>query len=63
MDLGAYANIENLESIIDPCKACQIRKIYVRYFDMHFCGDDCPYDCKEWDAYKKERNVENNEQK
>ena len=37
----------------DPCKNCPDRQWYARRLDMHFWGDDCPYECEEYEHYKK----------
>ena len=37
----------------DPCKNCPTRKMYARSFDLHFWGDDCPYECKKHKIYKE----------
>ena len=46
-------NSKNSENIGYPCRDCEARKAYARDFDMHFSGDDCPYQCDTWDEYKK----------
>lgn len=43
-----------------PCDGCDIRKAYAR-MDLHFSGEDCPYECDEYEAWKKEREVKQNE--
>lgn len=35
-----------------PCKTCKRRQYFARVFDMHFWGEDCPYQCDMYDAYK-----------
>ena len=35
-----------------PCDTCPTRKMYARTFDMHFSGEDCPYECKEYERWK-----------
>ena len=35
-----------------PCKTCKRRQYFVRVFDMHFWGEDCPYQCDMYDTYK-----------
>ena len=42
----------------DPCKKCWTRKWYARKFDIHFWGEDCPYECKEYKQYKKSPGIE-----
>ena len=37
-----------------PCGNCQTRRMYARMFDMHFSGEDCPYECEEYERWKKE---------
>lgn len=32
------------------------RKTYAVLFDMHFFGDDCPYECEKYELYLKEGN-------
>ncbi len=36
-----------------PCKDCPTRKTYAKLFDIHISGEDCPYECEEWEQYKK----------
>ena len=36
-----------------PCKNCMERKFYAKTFDMHFSGEDCPYECEEYEHWKK----------
>ena len=36
----------------DPCKNCADRQWYARRLDMHFWGEDCPYQCEEYEQYK-----------
>ena len=36
-----------------PCKNCQTRKAYARAFDIHFWGEDCPYECEEYEHWKE----------
>ena len=48
-------------SIEKPCDECQTRKMYARTFDMHISGEDCPYECEEyehWKQFQKELNHE-----
>lgn len=46
----------------DPCKNCPDRQWYARRLDIHFWGGDCPYECEEYERFKKaEKNVETNE--
>ena len=47
----------------DPCKNCHDRKWYARRLDIHFWGEDCPYICKEYEQYKKEKHEEANNEK
>ena len=37
----------------DPCKDCPARKWYAKRLDMHFWGEDCPYECTSYKKYKK----------
>ena len=30
----------------DKCKDCPARKYYAKTFDMHFYGEDCPFECE-----------------
>ena len=39
----------------NPCKDCPDRQWYARRFDMHFWGGDCPYECEEYEQYKREQ--------
>ena len=34
------------------CKTCQLRQCFARAFDMHFWGEDCPYQCDMYDDYR-----------
>lgn len=47
----------------NPCKNCMERKFYAKTFDMHFSGEDCPYQCEEYEQYKKEKATQTNTQK
>lgn len=38
-----------------PCIKCPERQLYARMFDMHISGDDCPYECEEYEKWKAER--------
>lgn len=38
-----------------PCDRCRTRKLYAKKFDTHFSGEDCPYICKKYDAWKEEK--------
>ena len=51
------SKVENANT--DPCKNCADRQWYARRLDMHFWGEDCPYQCEEYERYKK---VKQNEQ-
>lgn len=45
-------NTHNL--MLCPCKSCVIRNEYANVFDMHFWGEDCPWECddyKTWNCY------------
>ena len=44
----------------DPCKNCADRQWYARRLDMHFWGEDCPYQCEEYERYKKEKPTQTN---
>ena len=37
-----------------PCDKCKIRKWYAKRMDIHFWGADCPYECEEYEKWKKE---------
>lgn len=39
-----------------PCDKCDIRKWYARTFDMHIYGEDCFFECEEYDEYKRLEN-------
>ena len=42
-----------------PCDECPTRDMYARTFDMHISGEDCPYECEEyehWKQFQKELN-------
>lgn len=34
-----------------PCKTCQLRQYFAHAFDMHFWGEDCPYQCDAYDNW------------
>lgn len=36
-----------------PCENCDLRKVYAHMLDMHFTGEDCPYECEEYEKYKE----------
>lgn len=36
----------------NPCDSCHKRREAAKYYDMHFSGEDCPYDCKEYKYYR-----------
>ena len=46
----------------DPCKNCENRQWYAMKFDLHFWGEDCPYECEEYERYKKEKPTQTNAQ-
>lgn len=35
-----------------PCSQCRIRKMFARALDMHFWGEDCPYECEQYERWK-----------
>ena len=37
-----------------PCVKCPERKYYAR-FDLHISGEDCPYECEEYEKWKAEQ--------
>ena len=39
-----------------PCAKCDLRKWYARKFDMHIYGEDCFFECEEYDEYKRLKN-------
>ena len=44
-----------------PCDECPTQKMYALTFDMHISGEDCPYECEEyehWKQFQKELNHE-----
>ena len=43
-----------------PCENCPTRKMYARTFDAHFSGEDCPYECEEYERWKAFKEVLNN---
>lgn len=38
----------------NPCDDCGTRRIFAKMFDMLFRGEDCPYECKEYEEYLEE---------
>lgn len=36
-----------------PCNDCVVRKRFAICFDMHFWGDDCPYECDAFEAWNR----------
>lgn len=44
-----------------PCDNCDTRKAYARMFDMHFFGDDCPYQCDTFDKWKRQQEEQHRE--
>ena len=34
-----------------PCNNCPEKQLYARMFDIHFSGEDCPYECEEYERY------------
>lgn len=38
--------------MVKPCDNCQTRKMYAHTFDMHIGGEDCPYECEEYEIWK-----------
>ena len=36
-----------------PCDECPTRKMYALTFDMHISGEDCPYECEEYEHWKE----------
>ena len=39
--------------MIKPCKNCPTRKMYAKMFDFHFWGEDCPYECEEYNKWRE----------
>ena len=39
------------EPKMHPCKKCPIRRKFARAFDMHFWGEDCPWECAVYKAW------------
>lgn len=37
-----------------PCQSCPTRKTYAKLFDVVIWGEDCPYECEEFEAWKAE---------
>lgn len=35
-----------------PCRDCPIRKMFAGRFDIHFSGEDCFYECGQYEKYK-----------
>lgn len=36
-----------------PCEACLVRKYMAHAYDAHIWGEDCPYVCKQYDAWSR----------
>ena len=45
-----------------PCADCHMRKEYAKYYDVHFWGDDCPYDCERYKKFAEYSKCFNDEQ-
>ena len=46
-----------------PCEKCKVRKGYARRFNIHFWGDDCPYECKKLKGFvEKGRRINGREE-
>ena len=43
-----------------PCENCPIRQMYQKCYDMHFYGASCPYECKKYEEYRREKDERNN---
>lgn len=37
-----------------PCEHCKTREFFAKRFDMHFYGEDCPYECEEYERWKEQ---------
>ncbi len=46
----------------DPCKNCKVRKWYAKRMGIHFWGEECFYECDEYEKYKKEKGEMPNDQ-
>ena len=60
MSWGSGRSVEQTsrkERRMRTCENCEIRKYYVKMFDVHFGWADCPYECE----YAKEREKEEEE--
>lgn len=44
----------------DPCENCSTRKYYATAWDKHFYGEDCPFKCKLYVLYIKEKKKQSN---
>lgn len=44
-----------------PCEKCDTRKTIAYLTDCHFYGADCPYECKEYEEWKKWQEVTGDE--
>lgn len=38
-----------------PCNYCSIQKTYAKDWDIHFFGEDCPYECERYEKWKAEQ--------
>lgn len=45
-----------------PCKECLLRLRVARAFDIHFWGDDCPWECVDYEEWKVEKDGADNDQ-
>lgn len=40
-----------------PCGKCRTRAEFAQVFDMHIWGDDCPYECEEYENWAWRKTV------
>ena len=41
-----------------PCDNCDYKRMLMRTSDVHFFGDDCPIECKKYNAWKKKNKLQ-----
>lgn len=57
MQSSSFETKMNRATSESPCLNCATRKYYARCFDFHFSGDDCPYNCMEYEFYKARKEM------
>lgn len=55
---GSVSLIDGHIDEVCPCKNCNLKKLFARVWDLHWHdGEDCPYECQQWDEWKARENV------